>query len=261
MSAQISIILLGSGFLAACMYSFWAVIKHCQYGHSDTFVSILFVTIMMILVSAFDSDPKQLLENSLYGETLIRGTIEEAVKVSGLLMFASIHVSPNTNLKVTVRNPVWILAVVIATYENILICFGPLFSSIEVAIIAGEVGLQNSPAINYFASSGLLALTAIGALRYFIHFYLTALAIQLWKNKQFILVTSVMVLHGVINVLSLAISINSYSAKEDTIINALLFAASTVALVAITNFVRSKKSQLDFSFSPDYSINTSENSK
>lgn len=260
MIAQISVAILGAGFTTACLYSVWAAFKHCQYGYSGTLLSIAFVTVMMIIVSAFDSETAQVLENALYGETLVRGAIEEAVKVSGLLMFATMPVSANTNTKVCVRNPIWFLAVVIATYENVLIWVGPLFSSMEIGVSAGLEGISHSPAITYFTGPGLLSLTAIGVMRYFIHFYLTALAIVCWHNRQYVFAVFMLLSHGAINVISLAITINADTAKENTMGNAILFTALAFALVAITKVYVGQKQQTAVLPASDHNRYAPENS-
>ena len=131
------------------LYSCWATFCHNRQGYSATFLSVAFVTVMMVLVSAFDTDPQNLMRDERYGITLLRGAIEELIKVCSLLLFSAVPLSDKGKLATSLGNPIWILAILIASYENILLWAEPVATSVQVLLVTDGSAPDQFPAVMY----------------------------------------------------------------------------------------------------------------
>ncbi len=184
-------------FIMQTSYSAWVVCKHAKATGKDSFLALALLFTLVALVSGFIPSPAQLFADSSYGLTVFRGALEEAIKVFSLLALANIPA--NVTRLPYCRNPVWIMAVTIAFYENVAVMLGPLGSSVTALITQGMEHLTTLPAVTVYQPSGLLALTATCLARVWVHYYLTMFAVHFWQRGCYRLMLLAIVSHGVIN--------------------------------------------------------------
>lgn len=246
--------------IASCLHSGWAIIAHVRSGQINTLLSVTFVTVMMILVTAFDPSTLQLLTEERYATTLLRGTFEELVKVSGLLMFATIPMSDKGKLSLSTGNPIWFLALLIATYENIQVWSPPVITSVAVIAQNNYVIPAHIPAVHHYGVGGLFLLAVTGAARYFVHFYLTFLAITCWQRGAYVLFTFTLTVHGLFNVAGLAIAVHASSPLINIALATILFIFGATILALVSHRLTSIQERLSLTAS-NHDCNATENSK
>ena len=242
------------------LYCCRATFCHNRQGYSATFLSVVFVTVMMVLVSAFDTDPQNLMRDERYDITLLRGAIEELIKVCSLLLFAAVPLSDKGKLATSLGNPIWILAILIASYENILLWAEPVATSVQVLLVTDGSAPDQFPAVMYYGSGGLFGLAVMGVVRVFVHFYLTALALIYWQRQKYFLFSVMLAAHGIINVIALSVAVYSSSPQNYALFSTLLFMAVASLLYLHGKSVMSRQS-LPFAAAFDDNPDTTKNCK
>ncbi len=215
---------------------------------------------MMVLVSAFYTDPQNLMQDERYDITLLRGAIEELIKVCGLLLFAIVPLSDKGKLATSLGNPIWLLAILIASYENILIWAEPVTTSVQVMFGSDDVVPDQFPAVTYYGAEGLFGLTVMGLVRVFVHFYLTALALIYWQRQNYIMFSVMLAAHCIINVVALSVAVYSSSPRDYVLLSTLLFMAGASLLYFHGKRVLSRQS-LPFAAASDDNPDTAKNSE